>query len=520
MRETANSTAPGAAGKRPRLEVLITAREAYPAFEALVMEARDEVVMGFRVFDPLTRLRSAPARAVGQTWADLLAHTLARGVKVTLHLADFDPLAAPDLHAGTWRAMRILCAVRELAGPGAAPLVLRPALHPSRIGAVPAMLLRPLVAARMRRLQRQGGTGRGTEPGMLPGLRHLRRLTGRLIMPSYPASHHHKLAVIDGKALYIGGLDLDERRYDDPGHNRAAQDTWHDVQLVLRDAVLARAALCHLNSFGEVTAGRAALPPAPGLIRTLSARRRGRNLWAISPRPVAGEIAEAHQAAIATSQTLIYLETQFFRDRGLTDALVRRAAEAPDLRLLLVIPAAPETVAFTPNPTLDGRYGDHLQTRCLRRLRRAYGVRLLIASPAVPRPAPRADTPGPRARLRDAPVVYVHAKLSVFDRNAAIVSSANLNGRSLRWDTEAGICLIRPGEVGALQQRCFAHWYGDAAIPDAMKDPARAFDCWSEIVARNLRVAPRARQGFLLPYDMAAAIKTALPVPGVPEDMV
>ncbi len=43
-----------------------------------------------------------------------------------------------------------------------------------------------------------------------------------------------------------------------------------------------------------------------------------------------------------------------------------------------------------------------------------------------------------RDRLGGAPMIYVHAKVSIFDRSAAIVSSANLNGRSLRWDTEAG----------------------------------------------------------------------------------
>ena len=44
-------------------QVLLTAKEAYPALEAQFLQAEREVVAGFRVFDPHTRLRSDAARA-------------------------------------------------------------------------------------------------------------------------------------------------------------------------------------------------------------------------------------------------------------------------------------------------------------------------------------------------------------------------------------------------------------------------------------------------------------------------
>ena len=44
-------------------EVLITADEAWPAFERAVLAARKHVVAGFRIFDLSTGLRSAEARA-------------------------------------------------------------------------------------------------------------------------------------------------------------------------------------------------------------------------------------------------------------------------------------------------------------------------------------------------------------------------------------------------------------------------------------------------------------------------
>ncbi len=46
------------------------------------------------VFDPLTPLLSPEAQRIGDTWVDLLVDALNRGVDITLHLSDFDPLVA------------------------------------------------------------------------------------------------------------------------------------------------------------------------------------------------------------------------------------------------------------------------------------------------------------------------------------------------------------------------------------------------------------------------------------------
>lgn len=77
---------------------LLTAAEAFPTFERLVLNAHTEVIASFRIFDPSTQLLSEEARTIGRDWADLLAHGLRRGVTVRLTLADFDPVMAPELH--------------------------------------------------------------------------------------------------------------------------------------------------------------------------------------------------------------------------------------------------------------------------------------------------------------------------------------------------------------------------------------------------------------------------------------
>ncbi|HEY6917833.1 MAG TPA: phospholipase, partial [Tabrizicola sp.] len=107
------------ADQEPQVEILVTAAEAYPALERAFLDARHEIVAGFRVFDLKTRLRSVEARKVGSTWFDLMIHTLRRGVSVRIVLSDFDPIARPRLHRATWRTVRMFWAAAEMAGPAA-----------------------------------------------------------------------------------------------------------------------------------------------------------------------------------------------------------------------------------------------------------------------------------------------------------------------------------------------------------------------------------------------------------------
>jgi phospholipase D1/2 len=140
---------------------------------------------------------------------------------------------------------------------------------------------------------------------------------------------------------------------------------------------------------------------------------------------------------------------------------------------------------------------------------------VFIASPVQP----RASASTGRDALWGAPIVYVHAKVSVFDERAAIVSSANLNGRSLYWDSEAGVELTDPGEVRALRERCFRHWLPDDA-DEACLDPARAVEAWRRLAVANLRAEPARRRGFLVPYDPTPAERFGRDLPGVPNEIV
>lgn len=491
-------------------QVLITAAEAYPQLERLFLQARAEILGAFRVFDPETRLRSAAARACGDTWFDLVAATLRRGVRITLILSDFDPVHATDLHRTARRSLHRLRRAGLVSGaPGR--LTVRAACHPAQTGAPLRLALArfergylngaiggldAMTAAERRRwLRRTPGIAALLQRGQ-DGALHPR--TGRL-PPMRPVTHHQKMAVFDRQYLYLGGLDLDERRYDDPGHRRAGEDTWHDVQLCLRGPV-AGAAADHLQAFLAECAGTQPPQPRPGLLRTLSVARAP-SAPRLGPRPAVTEIRDFLLDRIARAERLIYVETQYLRDPAIATALARRGADVPGLSLVAVLPAAPDDVIFDGNAGMDARFGEYLQARAVAGISAAMGPRAVFVAPAQPKPTGQT---GDKNGHAGAPLVYVHAKVCVFDDRTALVGSANLNGRSLMWDTETAVILARPDSVRDLRHRLMRHWLGDAADP-AHLDPDTAARAWAATAAANADRPPEARTGFVLPFPLARA---------------
>jgi phosphatidylserine/phosphatidylglycerophosphate/cardiolipin synthase-like enzyme len=514
------------------VRVLLTASEAYPALERAFLAAETEVRASFLVFDPATPLRSDEARKVGSTWFDLIVQTLARGVALHFVLSDVDPIGRAAMHRAAVRSQRMFLAAAEVAGPGAR-LSVRLARHPAQTGFAIRLAIWPYIQSKVHAT---AGWLNGLDPASraaalrdMPGAaRNLRLRPDGTVKPRLwsipqlsPVTHHQKLAVVDRRLLYIGGLDLDERRYDTPEHRRAADQTWHDVQLMMEGPVVAEAQT-HLERFLAVTDGLQEPSPTRRLLRTLS-RQRKLNAWHFGPERVVSDLRIAHTALARRAERLIYLETQYFRDRGFARELADLARRNADLAMILILPAAPDEVAFDGRSGLDARYGEFMQASALRIIRQAFGARLFVGSPAQRKRAPwvpvdDVDEP-PRDRLHDAPLVYVHAKVSVFDDQAAIISSANLNGRSFYWDTEAGVFLNNRNDVADLRQRVMAHWLPAGAGPEAFAI-ATAAPVWARLARANARKRPEDRDGFLLPHDFAAAEVFGRRLPVVPEEMV
>lgn len=500
-------------------QIFLTASSSYPALEQQFLQARSHIAAGFRVFDPRTKLRSDAGRTIGEDWYDLIAHTLRRGVAIRMILTDFDPIVRPDDHRMTWNAVRRFISAGEASGRPDL-LHITPAMHPARIGRGSAAMLWPKVMHEItkeaRRLNALPADEAKRDLSMMPllapymigdhpNLRANRRLLPRLV----PTTHHQKVAVFDDTNVYIGGLDLDERRYDTPDHDRPGEQTWRDCQ-ILTSGSIANEAAEHLNELLAVTSGAAPAKPKQSLLRTLSAPRTS-SAFRLSPRPVVTELEAAHIDQIKKAQRFIYLETQFLRSKPIAKVLSEAAKANPDLQLLVLLPGAPEDVAFHHSTRSDARYGEYLQAKCIDMIVKAFGDRVLVTSPAQPRRV----TDDSRGSLKSAPLIYVHSKVAIFDDTAAIVSSANLNGRSLRWDTEVGLTLTHREDVAKLTKACFQHWLPDDDDTELSKQVAT----WRQIAQNNAQTPPHNRDGFLLPYPIAPARRFGRNLPGVPEEM-
>jgi phospholipase D1/2 len=73
--------------------------------------------------------------------------------------------------------------------------------------------------------------------------------------------------------------------------------------------------------------------------------------------------------------------------------------------------------------------------------------------------------------------------------------------------------------VADLRQRLMAHWLPADAGPDYF-DPDRARHAWAALAARNAKLPPERRRGFLLPYDLHSAETFGRAAPLLPDELV
>jgi phosphatidylserine/phosphatidylglycerophosphate/cardiolipin synthase-like enzyme len=127
-------------------------------------------------------------------------------------------------------------------------------------------------------------------------------------------------------------------------------------------------------------------------------------------------ILEGYLRAFAAAEHYIYLETQYFTDSVITEALVGvlKNKDKPKLRLILVVPIKPDVPLY---PTR--------QACRIAQLRKAGGDRVGVFT--------RWSYEENRPRPWVAPV-YIHAKGGIVDDSWATVGSANLDGLSLDYN--------------------------------------------------------------------------------------
>ncbi len=544
-----------------RVTPLIEAADMFPLLEQMVLDARKAVWLSFRVFDPDTKLRSEKAREMGlDDWSALISHTVKRGVEVRILLADFEPVLADYLHAGSWHTyLRIRHVVEGLERHERHRLQLIIIQHEGEIGWCWRQLLRPLLRRRIRKvvekLLRRGGNDDGgfdTRPGLW---RHLawekEKATAWKPAPPprlWPATYHQKFVVVDNEKAIIGGLDLDERRWDDRRHRQRANETWHDISALIEGPAVGDAArhfallwnreLPRYRSTVEEwtgTCGRQLMleplddiatpdetlaktgDAAVQLVRTLS--RRNASPFAIGPQHCIRELKAAHRSVITSARRLLYIEAQFFRSKVAADWVEAALRVHPELEVIILVANAPEEIAFEgQTDNLAHRHGEHLQARALGRLLRKAGpariglFTLAKREPVKPSEEKFEET---RGTAYGSGLIHIHSKLLIADDDVCLLSSANINGRSFEWDTELGFIWAEKGDaIAEFRRRLWWQLFG-GALPEQMN-----LEGWRDVARFNSSVEPRDRKGFVLPYQLGRARRFARPYWFIPDDLV
>ncbi|WP_274603697.1 phospholipase D-like domain-containing protein, partial [Polymorphobacter multimanifer] len=251
------------------------------------------------------------------------------------------------------------------------------------------------------------------------------------------------------------------------------------------------------------------------VLRTLS--RRSRMPLAPGPKREVRELMAGHKRLILSARKLLYIEAQFFRSARAAGWVAQAARKSPGLQVIVVMPQAPEEVAFDGaggNPA--HRHGEWQQARALGYLRKRLGARLglyALGRQKSIEPEER-EFIASRGTAFGAGMIYVHAKLLIADDRAALVSSANINGRSFSWDSELGVLWEEPAAVQAFRERLWQQLTGEAMPLEG------AGARWREIAEANVLVPPEERQGFVLPYRFARVRRFGRPSWFVPDDLV
>jgi len=237
---------------------------------------------------------------------------------------------------------------------------------------------------------------------------------------------HCKMVIVDGTRAVVIGSPFSQRYFDTQKHTveepRRGSNTSpivHDVSIGIRGPAVRdlHETMClfwnedldtdHIvtdTDPPQQTTGEDGLATVQ-VVRTLN----GTRFDSLNGKSEKG-ILECYLRAFAAAETYIYLETQYFTDSVITDALISVLTEKPALELILVVNIEPDVFLY------PGR-----QAKQIARIRKAGGSRVGVFTRWV-------CTDDVFSWV--APV-YLHSKAAAVDDIWSTIGSANLDGLSL-----------------------------------------------------------------------------------------
>lgn len=283
------------------------------------------------------------------------------------------------------------------------------------------------------------------------------------------ACHHQKMIVIDDAIGFCGGADIGPDRWDTaahldddprremPRHRDKHFDSRHEVMGIVEGA--AARLLGDLfrdrwaRATGEILEASPSVKPCwpecvtPGFRDVSVGLSRTVGVWRTYAE--IREVERLHLNSIRDAQRCIYMENQYFTSPLIAAALARRLAEPHGPEVMIV--STEHSPSYFDQMTMD-----RTRLKFIARLKRAdrHG-RFQAYSPVT-------------ALGR---TIIVHAKLTIIDDRLLRIGSANINNRSLGFDTECDLSFEADGrsatgnrrEVQRLRTGLLAHWLGCAA---------------------------------------------------------
>ena len=259
-------------------------------------------------------------------------------------------------------------------------------------------------------------------------------------------SHHQKVVVIDDELAFCGGIDLTGHRWDTCQHrvheplrlnaSDEPYEPYHEVQAMVdgpsaaalgtlvrdRWRALGRTSLPRLRK-PDTSLWPEHVPPDLVDVDVMIAR----TMPGVEDEPTVRENEALFFDAIRAAERTIYLESQYFTNSRIAEALADRLKE----------PEGPEVIIVSPKVChgwLEQQTIGAFRSEAFRKLRAAdrFG-RLRLVYPAA-------------SRAQDVPT-FVHSKVMIVDDTFVRIGSANISNRSMAVDTECDVAVEAAGNA-------------------------------------------------------------------------
>lgn len=264
------------------------------------------------------------------------------------------------------------------------------------------------------------------------------RVTLKLDSAHPPLSAHHmKLLVIDGALAFCGGIDMISGRWDTRQHEQVKrgrrtphgepQGPWHDATMCVAGPVARKLAELGMSRWQRACGEELKAVERPDFPwpRDLAVDFENIDVSIARTMPAYEEAEQVSEIEAATLEILrqarrfVYIESQYFASSRIADVIAQRLAE----------PDGPDFVIINPDTAdgwLEAKAMDSARICLMHRLQEADRYdRFRIFYPVN-----AAGTP-----------IYVHAKILIADDIVLKVGSANLNNRSMGFDTECDLII-------------------------------------------------------------------------------